>query len=283
MASVDSSGIPAGFFSTFSIADPNNPAPGNIVRSQKRNRRVFVCIPCHRRKLKCDKLLPCSRCAAAEIAHECSYMPPPSPVNRSKKRRGRKTTDGGRVAKDTAKPRPKVKRESSPGLLSSSSSSSPSSLSSSCSRSPSPSPSFGPSSPRSSTTRSRKTERAASSVSKATTTSRKTSYPATEDEDDDQEKCDKLDGQGNPSVNPLNGASHWTRIACEVRQRRSRLFAVLGFFLLFLGSFSHYSRFYPPLTPLSSLKTPSRTCSGQRPSGSNDTARSRASSACSPA
>ncbi|CAK7197538.1 hypothetical protein SEUCBS139899_000186 [Sporothrix eucalyptigena] len=109
MTSVDSSDIPAGFFSTFSIADPYNPAPGNIVKAQKRNRRVFVCIPCHRRKLKCDKLLPCSRCVAAEIADECTYMPPPSPpakADKSRKKRDRMiTTRSGRTVKETTKSR----------------------------------------------------------------------------------------------------------------------------------------------------------------------------------
>ncbi|CAK7227334.1 hypothetical protein SEUCBS140593_006541 [Sporothrix eucalyptigena] len=121
MTSVDSSDIPAGFFSTFSIADPYNPAPGNIVKAQKRNRRVFVCIPCHRRKLKCDKLLPCSRCVAAEIADECTYMPPPSPpakADKSRKKRDRMiTTRSGRTVKETTKSRQTKFHESIPYLF----------------------------------------------------------------------------------------------------------------------------------------------------------------------
>jgi len=65
---------PAGFFSTFSILDPNGTHEGNP-RAQKRNRRVFVCIPCHRRKLKCDKGQPCSRCTQSGSVDECIYQP----------------------------------------------------------------------------------------------------------------------------------------------------------------------------------------------------------------
>ncbi|KAK3394505.1 hypothetical protein B0H63DRAFT_47859 [Podospora didyma] len=65
---------PAGFFSTFSISDPSGIAHDGLGRTQKRNRRVFVCIPCHRRKLRCDKGQPCSRCAQAGTANECVYQ-----------------------------------------------------------------------------------------------------------------------------------------------------------------------------------------------------------------
>ncbi|KAK4227232.1 hypothetical protein QBC38DRAFT_364666 [Podospora fimiseda] len=65
---------PAGYFSTFSILDPNRPNPEGFGKPQKRNRRVYVCIPCHRRKLKCDKGQPCSRCIQADAADECVYQ-----------------------------------------------------------------------------------------------------------------------------------------------------------------------------------------------------------------
>ena len=65
---------PAGYFSTFSILDPNRPNPEGFGKPQKRNRRVYVCIPCHRRKLKCDKGQPCSRCIQADAADECIYQ-----------------------------------------------------------------------------------------------------------------------------------------------------------------------------------------------------------------
>lgn len=69
---------PAGFFSTFSILDPDGTHDGQV-RAQRRNRRVFVCIPCHRRKLKCDKGQPCSRCVQCGAADECVYQPLPLP------------------------------------------------------------------------------------------------------------------------------------------------------------------------------------------------------------
>jgi hypothetical protein len=68
---------PAGYFSTFSILDPNNAAEGQT-RAQKRNRRVFVCLPCHKRKLRCDKKQPCSRCASSGAPEDCIYQPFPS-------------------------------------------------------------------------------------------------------------------------------------------------------------------------------------------------------------
>lgn len=67
---------PAGFFTTFSILDPNGTHEGQP-RAQKRNRRVFVCIPCHRRKLKCDKGQPCTRCTQSGSVDECVYQPLP--------------------------------------------------------------------------------------------------------------------------------------------------------------------------------------------------------------
>ncbi len=68
---------PAGYFSTFSILDPSNSAEGQA-RAQKRNRRVFVCIPCHKRKLRCDKASPCGRCVSSGTPADCIYQPFPS-------------------------------------------------------------------------------------------------------------------------------------------------------------------------------------------------------------
>ncbi|KLU84048.1 hypothetical protein MAPG_03094 [Magnaporthiopsis poae ATCC 64411] len=79
---MESDSPPAGFFSTFSIVDPKSGGAdggggSGGSRSQKRNRRVFVCIPCHKRKLKCDKGLPCGRCVAYGAADDCVYQPLP--------------------------------------------------------------------------------------------------------------------------------------------------------------------------------------------------------------
>ena len=111
---------PAGYFSTFSILDPNGNAYEGIAKTQKRNRRVFVCLystslprsphptppvacssllprirspeslstnftdthsharQCHRRKLRCDKRQPCSRCVQAGSPEDCTYQSLPS-------------------------------------------------------------------------------------------------------------------------------------------------------------------------------------------------------------
>ncbi|KAK4042190.1 oleate activated transcription factor 3 [Parachaetomium inaequale] len=73
---------PAGYFSTFSLFDPNRSTLGGQSRPQKRNRRVAVCIPCHRRKLKCDKGQPCSRCVLSKMPDECVYQQLPAGARR---------------------------------------------------------------------------------------------------------------------------------------------------------------------------------------------------------
>lgn len=78
MDPIKSGNQPAGFFSTFSVTDLNGNTREGPARIQKRNRRVFVCIPCHQRKLKCDKGRPCLRCAKTGSADECIYQPAPS-------------------------------------------------------------------------------------------------------------------------------------------------------------------------------------------------------------
>ncbi|KAM7197794.1 Fungal specific transcription factor domain containing protein [Naviculisporaceae sp. PSN 640] len=75
MDPANSANQPAGYFSTFSVLDFNGNTKEGPVRVQKRNRRVFVCIPCHQRKLKCDKGRPCSRCVRSGAADECVYQP----------------------------------------------------------------------------------------------------------------------------------------------------------------------------------------------------------------
>ena len=157
----DTSDIPAGYFTTFSLSDPNGLTPETLARTQRRNRRVFVCIPCHRKKLKCDKRSPCSRCLAAGIPDECSYQPPPTTNNTAKRfRKG---------------PRNDMKREPSPGASVDS---------------PGSSSSLEPFSLRS---------------TPGSKTTNGTSLGSNEDDDWDVSQ---------PLIKPLNGATHWTRIAC---------------------------------------------------------------------
>ncbi|EPE07183.1 zinc c6 transcription factor [Ophiostoma piceae UAMH 11346] len=157
----DTSEIPAGYFTTFSLSDPNGLTPETLVRAQRRNRRVFVCIPCHRKKLKCDKLSPCSRCLAAGIPNECSYQPPPTTSNTAKRTRKVSRND--------------MKRDLSPGA----------SFGSPCSSS-----SLDPCSFRS---------------TPASKTTNGTSLGSSEDDEW---------GVSQPLIKPLNGATHWARIAC---------------------------------------------------------------------
>lgn len=91
---------PAGYFSTFSIIDLSRGTLEGLGRPQRRNRRVFVCIPCHRRKLKCDKSQPCARCIQSGTADECVYQqfPPGSRQNSS--------TDSGKTPQHSTQPSP---------------------------------------------------------------------------------------------------------------------------------------------------------------------------------
>lgn len=96
---------PAGFFSTFSISDPDGSTREGHGRTQRRNRRVFVCIPCHRRKLKCDKAQPCSRCVASGAPNDCIYQ----------QSSGQKPEPGGE-GDSTSRPESHSTRQPSPEL-----------------------------------------------------------------------------------------------------------------------------------------------------------------------
>jgi hypothetical protein len=42
-------------------------------KAQRRQRAVLSCNDCRRRKLRCDRKLPCDRCIKGGIAEECAY------------------------------------------------------------------------------------------------------------------------------------------------------------------------------------------------------------------
>lgn len=44
-------------------------------KKQRRQRAVLSCNDCRRRKLKCDRELPCNRCKNGGIADTCAYKP----------------------------------------------------------------------------------------------------------------------------------------------------------------------------------------------------------------
>ncbi|KAK2051660.1 hypothetical protein LY76DRAFT_651122 [Colletotrichum caudatum] len=45
-------------------------------RRRRRERRMLVCLECHRRKLRCDKKQPCNRCTANDTPLNCAYVKP---------------------------------------------------------------------------------------------------------------------------------------------------------------------------------------------------------------
>lgn len=63
-------------------------AAGNIAQtpadSPQGLSKPYSCVVCHKRKVKCDRLEPCSNCDKASV--ECIYRPPPPPRRRKRER-----------------------------------------------------------------------------------------------------------------------------------------------------------------------------------------------------
>ncbi|KAK3939236.1 hypothetical protein QBC46DRAFT_438438 [Diplogelasinospora grovesii] len=68
---------PAGFSLTFPINNPGGSARKDLHRERRHSRRIIVCIPCRRRKLKCDKGQPCFRYEQSGSPAECIYQQTP--------------------------------------------------------------------------------------------------------------------------------------------------------------------------------------------------------------
>src|SRR5437764_12231641 len=59
-----------------------------LPESRKRPRPVLSCVDCRRKKLKCDRLLPCKQCKKAGRSAGCTYNSPqesPAPAQLSDK------------------------------------------------------------------------------------------------------------------------------------------------------------------------------------------------------
>ncbi|KAJ5726328.1 uncharacterized protein N7483_007685 [Penicillium malachiteum] len=67
--------------------------------------KPYSCVVCHKRKVKCDRREPCSKCAKAEV--ECIYRPPPPP-----RRRKRARDASGSASSERDKSFPRISRES---------------------------------------------------------------------------------------------------------------------------------------------------------------------------
>ncbi|KAK1997556.1 hypothetical protein LX36DRAFT_749644 [Colletotrichum falcatum] len=65
---------------------------------RRRERRMLVCLECHRRKLKCDKKRPCNRCVASETPLKCTYVKPgEAPIRKDLPRGARRASADGRT------------------------------------------------------------------------------------------------------------------------------------------------------------------------------------------
>ncbi|KAG7893189.1 hypothetical protein KL905_002768 [Ogataea polymorpha] len=70
----------------------NENPPESTMKSQKRrNRPSFVCINCKKKKIKCDKKLPCSNCLKSHLADSCHYRHSPAKYPRLKDDLGRES------------------------------------------------------------------------------------------------------------------------------------------------------------------------------------------------
>ncbi|KAJ6032245.1 hypothetical protein N7540_002977 [Penicillium herquei] len=67
--------------------------------------KPYSCVVCHKRKVKCDRKEPCSRCAKAEV--ECIYCPPAPP-----RRRKRARDASGSASSEREKAFQRISRES---------------------------------------------------------------------------------------------------------------------------------------------------------------------------
>lgn len=79
----------------------------DTTKKQRRQRAILSCNDCRRRKLKCDRLLPCNRCIKGGISHSCAYATeadvataPQETIVRSSKRR-RMETHGNQESSDS--------------------------------------------------------------------------------------------------------------------------------------------------------------------------------------
>lgn len=64
--------------------DPvGNPVPASV-DSPGALSKLYSCVVCHKRKVKCDRQDPCSNCEKASV--ECIYRPPPPPRRRKRER-----------------------------------------------------------------------------------------------------------------------------------------------------------------------------------------------------
>lgn len=52
---------------------PRQGGNDQVQSSQKRPRPVLSCLECRRKKLKCDRLLPCKQCDKAGVSAQCKY------------------------------------------------------------------------------------------------------------------------------------------------------------------------------------------------------------------
>ncbi|RAH64410.1 uncharacterized protein BO66DRAFT_385621 [Aspergillus aculeatinus CBS 121060] len=54
--------------------DPHDPQPVVTVQQAKRKQRpVYSCLPCHQRKVKCNRVLPCKSCCLRGLPEECTF------------------------------------------------------------------------------------------------------------------------------------------------------------------------------------------------------------------
>ncbi|KAJ4367112.1 hypothetical protein N0V83_007642 [Neocucurbitaria cava] len=75
MSELESRAIPRCYADGFSTYLVNQSIMSDTSKKPRRQRAVLSCNDCRRRKLKCDRELPCNRCKSRDIAADCAYGP----------------------------------------------------------------------------------------------------------------------------------------------------------------------------------------------------------------
>lgn len=76
---------------------------GDVVQvPQKRPRPVLSCVECRRKKLKCDRLLPCEQCRKAYQSAQCTYTTRPGLQSQNAHQTDNSRPEGGQMGRESA-------------------------------------------------------------------------------------------------------------------------------------------------------------------------------------
>lgn len=83
---------------------------------QKRPRPVLSCVECRRKKLKCDRLLPCEQCRKASQSAQCTYSTRQGPPSHAQHTDESESETGQRVKRKTTESKAELRDSVSSGF-----------------------------------------------------------------------------------------------------------------------------------------------------------------------